>query len=102
MTAEAMVTGRMAVQKKEDGNRVLRSLGVNVSQAINQLFDFVIENRALPFPEEHPAQNHTAAELAAAASLVDSICLPANNKFSTMSDLEIKMDRLRSRGLLDE
>ena len=41
--AEAMVTARMRVGKKEEGNRVLASLGTNASKAVNQLYDYVIE-----------------------------------------------------------
>ena len=47
--AEAMVTARMGVGKKEEGNRVLASLGTNASKAVNQLYDYVIERGALPF-----------------------------------------------------
>ena len=42
--AEAMVTARMGVGKKEEGNRVLASLGTNASKAVNQLYDYVIES----------------------------------------------------------
>ena len=45
--AEAMVTARMGVGKKEEGNRVLASLGTNASKAVNQLYDYVIERGAL-------------------------------------------------------
>ena len=49
--AEAMVTARMGVGKKEEGNRVLASLGTNASKAVNQLYDYVIERGALPFDD---------------------------------------------------
>lgn len=53
-TADAMVTARMSPEKKEMGNRILEDLGTNASQVINQLYDLVIEKRALPFPEAKP------------------------------------------------
>lgn len=50
--ADAMVTARMSPEKKEAGNRVLEQLGTNASQAVNRLYDYVIEKKELPFPEE--------------------------------------------------
>lgn len=47
-----MVTARMSPEKKEAGSRVLEQLGTNASQAVNRLYDYVIENKELPFPEE--------------------------------------------------
>ena len=49
--ADAMVTARMSQEKKEAGNRVLEQLGTNASQAVNRLYDYVLEKRQLPFPE---------------------------------------------------
>lgn len=50
--ADAMVTARMSQEKKEAGNRVLEQLGTNASQVVNRLYDYVLENKKLPFPEE--------------------------------------------------
>ena len=49
--ADAMVTARMSQEKKEAGNRVLEQLGTNASQVVNRLYDYVLENKKLPFPE---------------------------------------------------
>lgn len=40
--SDAMVTGRMSLQKKNAGGRVLKKLGVSASQAINQLYDYFV------------------------------------------------------------
>ena len=55
--ADAMVTARMSQEKKEAGNRVLEQLGTNASQAVNRLYDYVLEKRQLPFPEERERRN---------------------------------------------
>lgn len=55
--ADAMVTARMSQEKKEAGNRVLEQLGTNASQVVNRLYDYVLENKKLPFPEEQGGGN---------------------------------------------
>ena len=45
----AMVTGRMTPQKKEAGNAILKRAGLNASQAINRLYDRLIEERDAAF-----------------------------------------------------
>lgn len=87
MAAEVMVTGRMTASKKEEGNRILASLGVSASQAINQLYDYVIANRALPFQKEEAAPRaHTPEEIAEAVAWVNSLVVPRND----LSDLSLK------------
>lgn len=89
--SEAMVTGRMSAAKKKAGNKILSSIGVNASQAINQLYDYIIENKQLPFPElkEHKINPKKWKE---AEEFVASI--PVYNRFSTMTDEEIRQERL--------
>ena len=91
--ADAMVTARMSQEKKEAGNRVLEQLGTNASQVVNRLYDYVLENKKLPFPEEQGRRKYTQEEIA----WVDSI--PRKDRFSTMTDDEIRRERLVSRGL---
>ncbi len=43
---DAMVTGRMPERKKQQGLRVLKRDGMNASQAVNLLFDRLIEEGA--------------------------------------------------------
>ena len=95
--ADAMVTARMSQEKKEAGNRVLEQLGTNASQVVNRLYDYVLENKKLPFPEEQGRRIYTQEEIAEAIAWVDSI--PRKDRFSTMTDDEIRRERLVSRGL---
>lgn len=95
--ADAMVTARMSAEKKEAGNRMLEQLGTNASQAVNRLYDYVLEKKQLPFPEQHERRKHTQEEIAQAIAWVDSI--PRRDRFSTMTDDEIRRERLISRGL---
>lgn len=100
--ADAMVTARMSPEKKEAGNRALEQLGTNASQAVNRLYDYVIEKKQLPFPEPRQKGAFTPEEIARAKAWVESIpTLPVNNRYSTMTDDEVRLERLRSRGLLD-
>lgn len=97
--ADAMVTARMSSEKKEAGNRMLEQLGTNPSQAVNRLYDYVLEKKELPFPEQRERRRYTPEEIAEAIAWVDSIPrLPANNRFADMTDDEIRYERLRSRG----
>ncbi len=79
--ADAMVTARMSQEKKEAGNRVLEQLGTNASQAVNRLYDYVLEKRQLPFPEERERREYTQQEIARAVAWVDSIPLKRTSAF---------------------
>lgn len=89
--SEAMVTGRMSTAKKKAGNKVLSNIGVNASQAINQLYDYIIEHGRLPFSESKE-RTISAKEWKEAKEFVASI--PFKNRFSTMTDDEIRQERL--------
>ena len=95
--ADAMVTARMSAEKKEAGNRMLEQLGTNASQAVNRLYDYVLEKKQLPFPAQQGRRKYTQEEIAQAIAWVDSI--PRRDRFSTMTDDEIRRERLISRGL---
>ena len=99
-TADAMVTGRMTREKKEEGNRILESLGTTPSQAINQLYDFVIEKRELPFTEKKP-RAIDPEKLAEARAWLRGFqrSLPADSSFATMTTKEAKRERLIAKGL---
>lgn len=98
--ADAMVTARMSSEKKEMGNRILEELGTNASQVINQLYDLVIEKKALPFPEEKAQQRtFSSEEIAEAKAWMQRLkVLPPDNSYATMTDDEIRRERLASRG----
>ena len=95
--ADAMVTARMSAEKKEAGNRMLEQLGTNASQAVNRLYDYVLEKKQLPFPEQQGRRKYTQEEIAQAIAWVESI--PRRDRFSTMTDDDIRRERLISRGL---
>jgi antitoxin component of RelBE/YafQ-DinJ toxin-antitoxin module len=90
---DAMVTGRMSQGKKEAGNAALLRMGTNASAAINQLYDYLIEHDRLPFPK---ADKPSGVRLAQIIRMVDSIPLSAGNRFATMTDDEIRRERLGS------
>ena len=98
--SDAMVTARMSPEKKEAANRVFEQLGTNASRAINDLYDYVIANKELPTEEEMYVES-LESRLREAAVWFDEVSLPMGNRFATMSDSEIKRERLVSRGLAD-
>lgn len=99
LSADAMVTGRMPREKKEEGNRVLESLGTTPSKAINQLYDFIIEKKELPFAEKKP-HGIDPDKLAEARAWVHGLRLtrPAPSNFAAMTTKEAKRERLAARG----
>lgn len=91
--ANVMVTGRMTKAKKDAGNKVLESLGTNASQAINQLYDYLVEEHRLPF-ENDTKSRPSAAQIKSAIAFIEDI--PITNAFSSMSDEDIKAKKLES------
>lgn len=94
---DAMVTARMSPEKKEAGNRIFEQMGTNASQVVNRLYDYVIEKRALPFVAQKERRRFTQKEIAEAIAWADSISM--RDRFSTMTDDEIRQERLIARGL---
>ncbi len=100
--SDAMVTARMTPEKKEAGNRILEQLGTNASQAINRLYDYVLEKRALPFPEQQEQRKYTQEEIAEAIAWVDGLRRPRKpSRFDNMTLKEVKRERLIAKGLMD-
>lgn len=94
---DAMVTGRMDASKKAAGLRVLENAGLNASQAINLLFDRLVESGNAEFLT---GQTLSAEERwQEALRFVDSIPRKRTSRFDHMSKAEIKMSRLAARGL---
>ncbi len=91
--ADVMVTARMAKAKKDAGNKVLEALGANASQVINQMYDYLIEERRLPF-EDRPSSKPSSAQVKDALAFIDDI--PITNAFSAMNDSDIKAKKLES------
>ncbi|MCI8366888.1 MAG: RelB/DinJ family addiction module antitoxin [Eggerthellaceae bacterium] len=94
-----MVTGRMSEEKKARGLRVLEREGLNVSQAINALFDRMIEAGNAAFLVEG-SERVPADRWKEAAAFIDELSSPRSSRFDSMSKAEIKRDRLAARELL--
>ncbi len=98
---DAMVTGRMPLQKKAAGNAILRDAGMNASQAINRMYSKLIEDHSASFLESgDDLHEDEPTRWAMAASFIDSLLIPLDFHISDMSDIDAKMDRLRSKGLV--
>lgn len=97
--ADAMVTGRMPEQKKQRGMRALQRSGLNISQAVNLMFDRLIEEGNADFllqDDPKPASEQWAS----AASFVDSLSRKHPTRFDDMTKAEIKLERLAAKGLV--
>lgn len=70
---EAMVTGRMAPGKKRRGAMVLQREGINASQAINRMYDRIIEDGNAEFLTDRCVADDESAWVRA-AQFVDSLC----------------------------
>ena len=96
---DAMVTGRISAEKKAAGNAVLERAGLTASQAINLLYDRLIEDGDAEFlttSEVTPNRWKSAAEL------IDTIAshVPISTQFDTMTRGEIKLARAKARGII--
>ncbi len=104
--ADSMVTARMTAEKKRAGSQVLEEAGMTASQAVNRLYDYLVEFGHLP-PELASGQTHAAASrqerLEAATTQVDAIPhVELDAEFATMSSDAARMRRLASRGLAED
>ncbi|MDO4502725.1 MAG: type II toxin-antitoxin system RelB/DinJ family antitoxin [Coriobacteriia bacterium] len=101
---DAMVTARVPRGKKQAGNAVIAGLGETTSGVINRLYDYIIANGALPFEREtgpsRASGEERARALREAQAWADEVCLPEGNRFATMTDDQIRAERLRDRGLM--
>ncbi|MCD8200012.1 MAG: type II toxin-antitoxin system RelB/DinJ family antitoxin [Coriobacteriaceae bacterium] len=96
---DAMVTGRMDADKKARGNRILQRDGLSASQAINLMYDRLIQEGNAEFLAQQ-TPSFTAEDWQNAADFIDSLSLPLPSRFDTMTKAEIRMERLKKRGLV--
>lgn len=94
---DAMVTARMSQSKKNAGNEILRELGYSASQAINELYDRVLETHAWPLAPSKKASINLR-DLNDALAFVDGIARVSPDDFIDMSDDEAKQRRLIGKG----
>lgn len=92
---DAMVTARMPIGKKEAGNAILQQLGMSASQVINELYDYIISNRATPFGDTGTTiDEHTMRD---AYAFVDSLPkVELEHKYLTMDAQDVRHERLAS------
>ncbi len=94
---DAMVTARMSQSKKNAGNKILQELGYNASQAINELYDRILETHAWPLaPSKKEAVD--PSDLAEALAFVDGIARVPSSEFVDMSPEEAKRRRVIEKG----
>ena len=95
--ADAMVTARMPQSKKDAGNEVLRKHGYTASQAINELYDRVVETQSWPLARAEMGAIDSQ-RLAEALSFVDGIARVSADDFVDFDFHEAKRKRLTSKG----
>ena len=97
----AMVTGRMDSRKKSAATRILEREGMGASQAINLMYDRIIEEGDVSFLAEDDTQLLPDDDRwAIGAKFVDSLTCKRKSRFDDMSKSEIRVERLASRGLI--
>ena len=97
---DAMVTGRMDMAKKIRGARVLSDAGLTASQAINLMYDRLVNEGGVDFLRAGDAPAADSARWTSAARFVDSLSAPHSSRFDHMSKGDIRRERLVSRGLV--
>lgn len=98
--AEAMVTGRMSDQKKLAGNRILARENLKPSQAINLMYQRLIEDKNARFLRKSESAPLDPARMKEAKAFIDQLHMPASHMFDGMTKAEIKVHRLRAKGLM--
>lgn len=98
--SDAMATGRMSQAKKDAAFEILSKQGLNHSQAINLLYDKIIQEGSADFLLPHK-EHVTASDIKSAASILSQLIIkPTADRFHSMTIKEAKIDRLANRGLL--
>lgn len=92
--ADAMVVARMSAAKKKAAARVLESLGSNASQAINELYDYLIAEKQLPWQEGPLKSTASTKKLAEALKWVDALSVSIPPKYASMSIKDARRKRL--------
>lgn len=97
---DSMVTARMLAEKKRRGAGVLAREGLSASQAINLMYDRMIEEGEAGFLRSDTSCISDREKWAAAVSFVDSLTSKQSSRFDDMTKTEVRMERLRSKGLV--
>ncbi|CVH79245.1 hypothetical protein BN3658_01846 [Coriobacteriaceae bacterium CHKCI002] len=97
---DSMVTARMAASKKQRGASILAQEGLSASQAINLMYDRLVEEGEAGFLLSDESRSDDRAKWAAAARFVDSLSSKRASRFDDMTKAEIRSERLRAKGLI--
>ncbi len=95
---ESEVTAYLPKDKKERGDAVLARAGLSASQAINLMYDRLIEGQAAFLRER--TDRPSRVDWQRAATIVGSVSSAHVSRFDVMSRAGIKADRLPARGLM--
>lgn len=88
---ESVLTVRLDSNLKERGTHVMRQCGFTPSQAVRNLFDYVVANNGLPFVEKPGADKDAVRERIRAFDRCHT------KEPLTLSDEELRDERLRER-----
>ena len=99
---DATVTSRMPATKKMQVQEILERNGTNPSRVINAVFDRITKEEGISFLAETKKEKgmFKKENLVRSIEFVDSIPIEKKSKFDAMSKNDIKMQRLKDRGLL--
>lgn len=88
---ESILTVRLDSNLKERGTRVMKQCGFTPSQAVRNLFDYVVANNGMPFAEKPEADKGAIRERIRAFDRCHT------KEPLTLSDEELRDERLRER-----
>lgn len=93
------ITVRMDESKKKHGNAILKKRGLTPSQWINELYDYMLEEGEIPWEQNRDSVfSMPQEEIESTWKTIKPI--PVKSRFSSMTDEEIELERLRERNLI--
>lgn len=97
---DAMVTARMAAEKKRRGANVLTRDSLSASQAINLMYDRLIDEGEAGFLLSGVGRPGDDVRWAAAAQFIDTLTSKRSSRFDDMTKAEVRRERLHAKGLM--
>ena len=96
---DSIVTARVPRETKNQVANILKQQGSSPSEAINALYEYILEAKKLPDELLAKKRLYTAADIDKALSLLDSMSIASDSRFNDMSADEILRERAVARGL---
>lgn len=96
---DTVVIGHVSEQKKQQGIRALQRSGLDASQAVNLMFDRLIEEGSADFLLQDGSQS-AAERRRLAISFIDGLSEKRSSRFDNMTAAETSFDRLITKGLM--